>query len=489
MRWSDYQSLVLRVCIAAAPLGLAACEGCDKTPFKSSDAGLQATLDASFNAHADSGKTPVIDGSASTFDGGKQPIPGVPIPSDAAPPDADAGSESNGRDAPPPGLCVPVPRAVSFSSVSILPEDLSDTGQIMTGSIRATQSASTLEVLVSEPLLHRITVLRGCDPDCAVSEIEQDLGAPVRAQYIDLDADGDRDLLVSDIGSIRAVPDLVGRVLLLDNAGGRFNTKILLEGVGRVACAEAADFDGDGDLDIVVCEFGSDDGSVLWLERDTGGGYVKHELRRDAGAIHAFPFDADGDGDLDIAVALSQTAQQVLLYRNDGSGGFLEEVMFEAKSEGFGLSGIELADLDGDQDLDVLVTGGDYFDNTFDFDEQALWWLENVHGNFRPRWVANAVGAYAVRAVDLDGDCDTDLVLACYRKYDVIPPAIMNESGLYWFENDGSQNYGIHELLGAVDSMVTLEIVHFGNSAGLMTGSFTPGLAQANDQRLVMLRQ
>ena len=34
-----------------------------------------------------------------------------------------------------------------------------------------------------------------------------------------------------------------------------------------MTCAEAADLDGDGDLDIAVCVFGHNTGQVMWVEQ------------------------------------------------------------------------------------------------------------------------------------------------------------------------------------------------------------------------------
>ena len=74
---------------------------------------------------------------------------------------------------------------------------------------------------------------------------------------------------------------------------------VLLKGVGRVACAEAADLDGDGDLDVVVCVFGHLDGKTLWLEQTGNLEFVEHVLDDRPGTIHAFPIDADGARGLD----------------------------------------------------------------------------------------------------------------------------------------------------------------------------------------------
>ena len=218
----------------------------------------------------------------------------------------------------------------------------------------------SLHIFATEPLSGRVMWLRGLDD---AVELSEGLTQPVRVHAADVDGDSHKDLVVADIGILGPTNRPVGSVVLLRNDGTfEFEPIKLLEGVGRVACAEAADLDGDGDLDIAVCIFGHLDGRVVWLEQTAKLDFVEHVLDDRPGAIHAYPFDADGDGDLDLAVALSQESEEVLLFRNDGAGGFEREVLFAADEKFYGLSGIELADLDSDGDTDILYTNGDTLD-------------------------------------------------------------------------------------------------------------------------------
>ncbi len=300
----------------------------------------------------------------------------------------------------------------------------------------------SLQVFATEPLSGRVMWLRGLDD---VVELSEGLIQPVRVHAADVDGDSHRDLLVADIGLLGPTNRDVGRVVLLKNDGKfEFEVIVLLEGVGRVACAEAADFDADGDLDIAVCIFGHLDGGVVWLEQTGKLEFVEHVLDERPGAIHAYPFDADADGDLDIAVALSQESEEVLLFRNDGTGDFTREVIFAAGVMYYGLSGIELADLDLDGDTDILYTNGDTLDraereilpNNF----YGLAWLENDGtGTFTSHELTRYWGAYAVKAADLDGDSDMDLVLSGVQLPNMYPQDEVQN--LIWLENDGDQNF------------------------------------------------
>ena len=321
----------------------------------------------------------------------------------------------------------------------------------------------SLQILVTEPSSGRITWMQGLDK---YVELSDGLTEPVRTHVIDLDGDGDQDLLVADIGFLRPTNKKVGSVVLLRNMGEeQFEPMVLLKDVGRVACAEAADLDGDGDLDIAVCVFGHIDGKTVWLEQTERLVFVEHVLDDRPGAIHAFPIDVDGDGDLDLAVALSQQFEEVLLYRNDGSGRFEMEVLFKAPVEYYGLSGIEPVDLDQDGDIDILFTNGD----TLDFPEEqidispnnfyGLAWLENDgSGNFTHHEITRYWGAFAVKAADLDGDGDLDLVLSGMQIANIYPEAEVQS--LIWLENDGEQNFTRHTLdIALPPLMITLEVV------------------------------
>ena len=300
----------------------------------------------------------------------------------------------------------------------------------------------SLQIFATEPLSGRVMWLRGLDD---VVEFSEGLTQPVRVHAADVDGDSHNDLVVADIGILGPTNRLVGSVVLLRNDGSfAFEPIKLLEDVGRVACAEAADLDGDGDLDIAVCIFGHLDGRVVWLEQTGPLEFVEHVLDDRPGAIHAYPFDADGDGDLDLAVALSQESEEVLLFRNDGTGGFEREVLFAADVQFYGLSGIELADLDLDGDTDILYTNGDTLDPSeqemFPNNFYGLAWLENDgSGTFTSHELTRYWGAYAVKAADLDGDSDMDLVLSGMQLPDMYPEDEVQN--LIWLRNNGNQEF------------------------------------------------
>jgi hypothetical protein len=245
--------------------------------------------------------------------------------------------------------------------------------------------------------------------------------APCHVTVADLDGDGRPDLIVADLGSLSPTDDRTGRVIWLRNeGGGRFTPITLLDGVGRVADVQVADFNGDGKLDLVVAVFGWRHGSILYLENRTTD-WARPEFQRTvldarSGAIHVPIGDINGDGQPDVVALLAQEHEAVIAFLGDGKGGFTKKTLFQAPHPAYGSSGIQLVDLDGDGDLDVLYTNGDSLDPPNLLKPyHGIQWLENrgtfpfVHHHIEAQY-----GVMRAVAADVDGDGLLDIVaVAC----------------------------------------------------------------------------
>jgi hypothetical protein len=324
------------------------------------------------------------------------------------------------------------------------------------------------ELFATHPIDSEIAHVDCSSGTCVEERFSEGLHAPVRTHVADLDGDGVNELVVADIGILFPTPDLVGRVVILSfDANGGYTSEVILEGVGRVACAEAADLDGDGDLDIVVCIFGDTEGSVVWLENSGNGSWLSHQLDHRSGAIHAFPFDADGDGDLDIAVSLSQLSEEVLIFRNDGLGYFQKHVLASSNDTSFGMSGISISDLDQDGDFDILYTNGDTLDMDTEegFDPHAVHgaaWLENDgFGGFTEHELTRVWGAYANTPFDYDSDGDLDIIVGTFQLDMVYSPITYMHIDMVLLINDGNQNFTRQDITDGMRYMLTMDVGDF----------------------------
>jgi hypothetical protein len=278
--------------------------------------------------------------------------------------------------------------------------------------------------------------------------------SPAHAQPCDLDGDGRSDLVIAELGSYLPADHHDGKVLWLRHAAdGAWRPAVLQAGLGRVADVEPGDFDGDGDIDLVVAEFGwRKTGRILLLENlGTTADSVSFRMREvDSrhGTIHVPVVDLDGDGRLDFVALISQEHETVVAFLNDGSGGFRRETIFSANEPAFGSSGIELVDLDADGDLDVLYTNGDTFDSFYPKPCHSIRWFENQGGfPFRDHLLTLMPGVHRALARDLDGDGDLDIV-ACallpQRSLGGERPA--NLDSLVWLEQTSGGRFVRHSL-------------------------------------------
>lgn len=269
--------------------------------------------------------------------------------------------------------------------------------------------------------------------------IGRELPAPVISTPVDMDGDGDLDIPVAVLDSILPTDERVGRVVWLENKGETFETHTVLENVRRVADVQAADLDGDGDVDLAVAVFGYNHGEILWLENRSAKFYDHHLLTTD-GPSHVPIADFNGDGRLDIAALVSQEHEEVWLFENRGGGTFAPRRIFHSLNFDLGSVGLVATDLDNDQRMDFLLVAGDNLEVNHHFPQPwhgCIWLVNRGDGTFEPRRVGSVGGVYGLAVADFHGDGHKDIVLACMFND-------WNREGaasLVLLENDGRNNF------------------------------------------------
>jgi hypothetical protein len=272
-----------------------------------------------------------------------------------------------------------------------------------------------LDVVASE--MRTGPVLLGLAKDRYTLKPIARLAHPAHIEPVDLDKDGLGDFLVADLGSYLPADHADGAVYWLQRRRDQsFVTVPIATKLPRTADARAADFDGDGDLDIVVGSFGwRFTGNVTLLENQTvnwrAPKFVPRVLDPRSGAIHVPTTDLDKDGKPDIVILFAQQHEAVVAFLNKGKGEFVPQTIYEGPHPNWGSSGIELVDLDKDGDLDVLLAHGDSFDDLVVKPYHGIVWLENT-GTFPfvEHRIASLAGAHSAKPVDLDADGDLDIV-------------------------------------------------------------------------------
>ncbi len=274
---------------------------------------------------------------------------------------------------------------------------------------------------------------------------------PCRVHACKLEDTSEPGLLIADLGSFLPADHQAGRVVWLRPTGRTdqpYETEVLLTGRGRVADAAAHDLDNDGDLDILVSDFGwHETGQLLWLERVApgpakAGAFVPHILDDVPGTLETNVLDLNQDGRLDIVALVAQDQEVLMAYIRNDQGGYDMQALFSANDPAYGSSGMQWLDLDRDGDQDCLLTNGDSFDSFEVKPYHAIHWLENRGKlDFRPHEIMRLPGVHEAIGCDLDGDADLDILAAAFLPRDLRSALSDQPVGIVWLENDGQQNF------------------------------------------------
>ncbi len=254
------------------------------------------------------------------------------------------------------------------------------------------------------------------------------------AYYGDLDGDGDVDIITilddmimgDDYKNIAWFENLDGA----GNFGAQHFVANSIYLIGRTVVT--ADFDGDGDLDVLS---GSHT-NLFWYENTDGLGNFgpKKVITTNVAVVReVFAADIDNDGDMDVLASSIQDDKLIWHENMDGQGNFGPQHII-ATNLGEVWS-IFAADLNSDGSIDVL-TGA--------WNSGEVAWFENQNGlgSFGPKQIIdpNAIGVSKVYAKDLDLDGDMDVLSASLR------PASQGKN--VWYENlNGEGNFSDEKII------------------------------------------
>jgi hypothetical protein len=212
----------------------------------------------------------------------------------------------------------------------------------------------------------------------------------------DFNGDGKLDLAVVNHGD--------GTIsILLGNGDGTFQAAIAYPAGTNAISLAVADFNGDGRLDLAVGSLGASNATQISILLGNGDATFQAALNStipsaDVDAISAADFN--GDGKLDLAVA-SYGSNNVTIMLGDGNGNF------QASPNPLGALGpvsVVAGDLDGDGKADLVV--GNYFTS------QIAVFLGNGDGSFQsPNYYKIGNDPVGIAIADLNGDSRPDLAV------------------------------------------------------------------------------
>ncbi|MDO6482713.1 beta strand repeat-containing protein [Shimia thalassica] len=288
-------------------------------------------------------------------------------------------------------------------------------GAALVITFNATATTTSIEVLIEN-----LTYTNSNDAPLAPQDLVLNL----------TDAAGD------DLGALQGTPiysELTGAANVFDGVD-----------VGDRSSPTFVDLDGDGDLDVVV---GALDGKLrVFDNNDADDGFTElDELSNPLGHIDdgdvsnpAFA-DIDGDGDQDLVIGYS-TGWLVFYDNNGGAGGFTRYIGGDNPFAGFadGLIGPvvpNFVDLDGDGDLDFVVNDDNGTFLLFDNNDGDAGYTELTGAANPLDGLVNGLSSVTATFVDFDGDGDLDLVTGDAYGFNVV-----------YEKNDGDA--GFTELVG-----------------------------------------
>lgn len=246
--------------------------------------------------------------------------------------------------------------------------------------------------------------------------------------FADVDNDQDQDLLITGYNNSESTAKLY-----TNDGNGNFIeiTDTPFEGVAASSIA-FADVDNDQDQDLLITGFNNDIESVSKLYiNDSNGNFIETEDTPfdgvQQGSIAFADVDSDGDQDLLITGQNNNSVDIAKLYSNDGNGNFIEVI--DTPFDGVEYSAIAFADIDNDQDQDLLITGINNASETI-----TKLYTNDGNGDFieiMDTPFENTVSS-SIAFTDVDNDQDQDLLITGYNNSERIAKL---------YTNDGNGNF------------------------------------------------
>ncbi len=252
----------------------------------------------------------------------------------------------------------------------------------------------------------------------------------------DFDLDGDKD--------IAAVTGFKSRVVVFSNDGSAVFSDSAAYGIGsRLSGAAAGDVDGDGREDILLAD-GAKGGHRFWLMIGKGDGSFQEPVKYATGGSPSWIVAEDFNNDsLVDVVTVNMKPRTIALMENDGHGGFqsASEYPYTGVTGTDDRAACVGGDLNSDGYTDVAVVNF-YTDTLFVF-------VNDGGGGFLPvSRYPGVFGALDMCTGDLDGDGDLDLLVTANDMGKRVGTVAI-------YQNDGSGHFDVVLASPSLDGVAT----------------------------------
>jgi hypothetical protein len=256
----------------------------------------------------------------------------------------------------------------------------------------------------------------------------------------DLIVDGDS-VLVLESGILDPNDQPKGTLVKYEFAGADSlrSPRVVIDSLLRPVHVQQFDFDKNGVNEFLICEFGNNRGRLALYKYD-GSRYRRQVLDPGPGAIHTEIRDMTGDGAPDIVALFAQGDERIVLFENDGKGGFSGRQRILARFPPvYGSMYFSMHDFNGDGKIDILYVNGDNFDYSRILKPyHGIRILENDgKNNFHERYFFPVYGAARAEVADFAKDGHLDILITSNFADFARHP----ERGIMYLENTGRYQF------------------------------------------------
>ncbi len=278
----------------------------------------------------------------------------------------------------------------------------------------------------------------------------------------DFNGDGILDAAVTNIPPGGATGGTVS--ILLGAGGGVFKSPTTYATDSLSESIAAADFNGDGKLDLVVANSGLSGPADISVLFGNGDGTFQAPVSYTNGArpVNLVVCDINGDGKPDV-IAVNNNANYLTILLNKGNGLF----QVNSVSLPFTAGTVAVGDVNGDGKLDLVLRGGSNGD-TFFSGFAVL--LGNGDGTFQSPKISGVGEGATLTLSDLNGDGRLDIVATNYA---IVGILLGNGDGTFQTETDyavtGASFASVGDLNG--DGKPDLVVTCQTNSTAILIGN------------------